>query len=253
MATVIDPATAIQKKVDVSIKDGKTFNGRVFLLEIWSMGNVTSEKTLEVEGEKTISGTFKQVQFRFDTKNNYIYTKSDVNQKEFDKTYKGTASVFYISGLADNANTIIRMANTNDANDLSEPHNGPAERIEVRVSGEPDKPTKPTEGIEKSGGNKDPTTWIIVNMKDDPAKFKVVDDANKNVATDFTKKEIAQQYIDYYKSVNVDTNTHDNDQTTGGNIDQKTKNKLEAYDGRSPSYNWKIGNQFTRGYGDGRR
>src|ERR671910_2322440 len=113
MATVIDPSTAVQKKVDISIKDGKTFSEKVFFLEIWSTGNVTSQKTLEVKGEQNLSGAFKQVQFRFDKNSNYIYTKSDINQKEFDKTYKGTASEFSLSGLlAGNTNTVIRTGRT---------------------------------------------------------------------------------------------------------------------------------------------
>jgi hypothetical protein len=205
MATVVDPTTAIQKKVNVSVNGKKSFTEEVYFLEIWSVGDVNSQKTLEVKGESNRSGAFKQVQFKFDKNSNYIYTKSDVNQKEFDKTYKGTASEFSISGLsAGNANTVIRISKTNSPNDVPEMYNGLAERVDVKVGVEPDKPTKPTEGNEKSGGNKDPNTWKVVNMTDNPALFKVTDDADKNVATDFTRKEIAQQYIDYHKSVNVE-------------------------------------------------
>ena len=75
MATTIDPATAIQKKVDVSVKDGKSFSENVFFLEIWSTGNVTSEKTIEVKNDgKKLAGAFKLIQFKFDKNNNYIYT-----------------------------------------------------------------------------------------------------------------------------------------------------------------------------------
>lgn len=63
---------------------------------------------------------------------------------------------------------------------------------------------KPAEGYEKPGGwgaNKDPDTWTITRMKDDPTKFKVVDDKGKNVATHFTSKESAQYYIDYHQQI----------------------------------------------------
>lgn len=68
---------------------------------------------------------------------------------------------------------------------------------------EPTKPTKPTEGTIKPGGwgaNTDVATWKIVNMKDDPKLFKVVDSTGVNVATHFSTKDIAQQFIDYMKS-----------------------------------------------------
>jgi hypothetical protein len=40
-------------------------------------------------------------------------------------------------------------------------------------------PVKPNEGVQKQGGNQDPKSWKIVNMRNPPEKFKVVDDANK--------------------------------------------------------------------------
>ena len=80
MATV-NPTTAIQKKVDVSIKDGKTFSEEVFFLQIWSTGNVTSEKQIKVTDGEGFRGAFRQIQFKFDKNHNYIYTKNDNNQK----------------------------------------------------------------------------------------------------------------------------------------------------------------------------
>lgn len=62
----------------------------------------------------------------------------------------------------------------------------------------PPGPPKPTEGQVKTGGNQDPATWHIVNMTNNPALFKVVDDKGKNIATDFTTAVTAQGYIDYY-------------------------------------------------------
>ena len=46
MATA-NPATAIPKKVDVSTNDGKTFSEKIFFLELWSIGNTASKKTIE--------------------------------------------------------------------------------------------------------------------------------------------------------------------------------------------------------------
>lgn len=60
--------------------------------------------------------------------------------------------------------------------------------------------TKPTEGVEQLKGNKDPSTWRIVHMKDNPQLFKVVDDKGLNIAVEFTTQAIAQQYIDWAKS-----------------------------------------------------
>ena len=80
-----------------------------------------------------VYGPFKQIQFRFDKDRNYIYTKSDVNQR-FDETYAGTASEYSISGLsAGSAKTVIRVGRTNNANDIAEQYNGLAERVEVKV------------------------------------------------------------------------------------------------------------------------
>src|SRR5215217_7876881 len=179
MATVIDRSTAIQKRVDVTIVDKRVFDGIVSLLEIWSTG--ASKIILEAKGGESFSGTFKQLQFRFDTKYNYIYTKSDVSQKEFDATYRGTVSEFSISGLSNNVNTVIRMAKNNNARDLSELYNAPAERIEVNVerSANAELILEPKEGFVKEGGwggNPDPVTWEVIRMKDNPQLFKIVED-----------------------------------------------------------------------------
>jgi hypothetical protein len=64
---------------------------------------------------------------------------------------------------------------------------------------------KPADGsyVIKPGGwgaGENPNGWKIVNMRDFPELFKVVDPADRNVATNFTTEAIAQQYIDYFKS-----------------------------------------------------
>jgi hypothetical protein len=71
-------------------------------------------------------------------------------------------------------------------------------------SGDAEVKPLPTEGTVKEGGwgaDKDPHKWKIVNMRDRPVLFKLVDEAGKNVATDFTTKETAQYYIDYHKYI----------------------------------------------------
>jgi hypothetical protein len=58
---------------------------------------------------------------------------------------------------------------------------------------------KPTEGTKKDGGDQDPDAWKVTKMKDDPNKFKIVDNAGNNIATDFTTETNAAGYIAYYK------------------------------------------------------
>lgn len=50
------------------------------------------------------------------------------------------------------------------------------------------------------GGNKDPNTWKVVPMKDDPSLFKIVDDKNINIADMFHKKTNAEDYVEKAKS-----------------------------------------------------
>ena len=64
---------------------------------------------------------------------------------------------------------------------------------------------KPAEGsyVIKEGGwgaIENPNTWKVVNMRDYPDLFKVVDAPGKNVATNFATEAIAKQYIDYFKA-----------------------------------------------------
>jgi hypothetical protein len=76
----------------------------------------------------------------------------------------------------------------------------PSEPGSTPIPGNP--PPKPTEGVVLHGGwgaNHDPDTWSVTNMRDKPNVFKVVDNTGRNVATDFTSRETAQSYIDYYK------------------------------------------------------
>ena len=80
------------------------------------------------------------------------------------------------------------------------PGKDPWEDDNVTPPPEPMKP--PEEGFIKEGGwgaNQDPKLWKSTSMKDKPQMFKVVDDADKNVATDFTTQANADYYIEYYK------------------------------------------------------
>lgn len=55
-------------------------------------------------------------------------------------------------------------------------------------------------GIEKSGYDKDVSKWTAVNMRDDPAKGKIIDKNGRNVRTDFQSKSNAQLWLDWKKS-----------------------------------------------------
>lgn len=55
------------------------------------------------------------------------------------------------------------------------------------------------------GGKKDPNFWQVVAMRQDPSKFKVVDQHGVNIATDFSNRLNAQKYIDFYRFVQKDT------------------------------------------------
>lgn len=61
-------------------------------------------------------------------------------------------------------------------------------------------PTVVDEGYVKPGGwggdTKNPKKWKVVNMKDDPKLFKVVDRKGKNIAANFMTKAGAQAFID---------------------------------------------------------
>lgn len=84
-----------------------------------------------------------------------------------------------------------------------------ATQLLIQLSGKLDPPVGPDPGSDpgyvKPGGwgSKDTNAanWKIVNMKDIPALFKVVDSAGVNVATNFKTQAGAQAYIDAAKTV----------------------------------------------------
>lgn len=65
-------------------------------------------------------------------------------------------------------------------------------------------PTKPNEGVIKPGGwgadliNKE--AWKVVNMRKPANEFKIVDGKGKNVATNFKTKEVAENFVAYFKT-----------------------------------------------------
>jgi hypothetical protein len=76
--------------------------------------------------------------------------------------------------------------------------------------------TRPTEGVvlhDGWGGDVDPDNWKVAPMKDKPELFKVVDNAGKNIATDFSSQATAQQYIDWFK---INENPDEQDPQPGG-------------------------------------
>jgi hypothetical protein len=65
----------------------------------------------------------------------------------------------------------------------------------------PECPPLPNDGRPQpsKGANTDPNTWKVVPMRDDPSLFKVVDNADINVADQFDSQVTAQQYINHFK------------------------------------------------------
>jgi hypothetical protein len=60
---------------------------------------------------------------------------------------------------------------------------------------------KPKEGTIKEGGwggNVDPKTWKVTEMRNPSDQFKVVDDKGVNIATNFTTMQFAQNFINYF-------------------------------------------------------
>jgi len=131
------------------------------------------------------------------------------------------------------------------ADEVPDPEPGPG----------PVDPTKPTEGVIKPGGwgadlvNK--AVWKVVNMKDFPEQFKIVDAAGKNVATNFTTKAVAENFIAYFQTHEFppkDDNPVPDptpepgpnpEPTPGGNGVDKFGTKLLVSDGKEISYDVK--------------
>jgi hypothetical protein len=75
--------------------------------------------------------------------------------------------------------------------------------VSVTISESPSCPDLPDDGRPQpeKGADPDPDRWSVVPMQDDPSLFKIVDDANINVADLFHSQLTAQQYIDHFKCI----------------------------------------------------
>ena len=104
---------------------------------------------------------------------------------------------------------------------------------------------KPADGtyVIKPGGwgaGENPNAWKIVNMRDFPELFKVVDLAEKNVATNFTSEAIAQQYIDYFKS---NWEQEDDPQANEPGAEEKPSEPSKPAEGGDGPYKMKAGSK----------
>jgi len=66
----------------------------------------------------------------------------------------------------------------------------------------PDPAPAPSEGVIKKGGwggNYDPQTWKVTNMKNPTTQYKVVDDKGINIATNFSTDQTATLFIRYFR------------------------------------------------------
>jgi hypothetical protein len=132
----------------------------------------------------------------------YLWTQqpSDPQQVTITDPTKAITTFKAPSNLAADATLFFQLKVTDkDGSDVA------VQKVSVKRSTSPSVPPKPTEGIPQpeKGANQDPNTWSVVPMRDDPTKFKVVDDKGINVAVEFTTQATAQQYIDYYKAIFV--------------------------------------------------
>jgi hypothetical protein len=123
----------------------------------------------------------------------------------------------------------------------------------------PTQPEKPTEGVVKQGGNQDPDTWTINAMRDNPAKFKIIDHDSKNIATDFTTMANASTYIEYYKWLKANPGSDSGSGGEGGGTVNPTGDKdqfgvLKIYkDKPGGETNTKfVGKEMTRHYASGK-
>jgi hypothetical protein len=101
--------------------------------------------------------------------------------------------------------------NSPDLDKAREAYQDLAVKLLVSLSGKLDVTPGPgpdvDEGYQKPGGwgskeQDKPAGWKVTAMKDDPSKFKVVDSAGINIATEFKSQASAQAFIDKAKGGN---------------------------------------------------
>lgn len=116
--------------------------------------------------------------------------QNDIN-KNIDEEVLIDGKKYRFQGTVDFSNLTIKRID-GDQPPVPDPEPGPTD------------PTKPTEGTIKPGGwgadlvNK--SAWKVVNMRDFPEQFKVVDAAGKNVATNFTTQQVAENFVAYFQT-----------------------------------------------------
>ncbi len=123
----------------------------------------------------------------------YIMSNSEAAKAKMDTEVLIDGKKYRFQGTVDFSNLTIKKIDDNPVPD-PDPTPGPGPDTD---------PIKPIEGTIKPGGwgadlvNK--SAWKVVNMKNPPEQFKVVDAAGKNVATNFTNQQEAEGFIAYFQ------------------------------------------------------
>ncbi len=111
---------------------------------------------------------------------------------------------YRFQGTVDFSNLTINKVDGDTPVPDPDPIPGPIDPTPEPQPQPPTDPTKPNEGVIKPGGwgadllNKD--AWKVVNMRKPANEFKVVDGKGKNVATNFKTKEVADNFVAYFKT-----------------------------------------------------
>ena len=110
-------------------------------------------------------------------------------------------------------------------------------------------------GFVKPGGwgaNKNPNRWQVTKMKDDSDLFKVVDDEDKNVATNFVTNEGAQKFIDMSKALFDEDGDPDEPDTTPDTPPASGTTVTGPYPAKGEELGHKIRGPTTRHYASGK-
>jgi len=102
-------------KVSIDGESDKIYN--IFALQITYPNGTSNDKAIQISGDagttNLLQGKYLNVQFTFDSNNNYIYTQVDPNKSEFEQAYLGTASKFSIKDSVSNTDKIIQIQKVN--------------------------------------------------------------------------------------------------------------------------------------------
>lgn len=118
------------------------------------------------------------------------------------------------------------------------------------------KPKPEDQGYVKPGGwggnVKEPKTWKITKMKDDPKLFKIVDAKGKNIATNFVTKEGAEQFITVAIKLDQEDDDDPTDQTPEQPEQPPTGKVTGPYPAAGADMGHKIRGPTTRHYRSGK-